>query len=137
MRLDGSDLTLSATDLANFLACRHRTALDMAVAVGAKSRIHSEDPLLEVLWMRGAEHEKRYIDALRAEGIRVEELGEELNNAERIEQTLAHMRGGVDVIVQGGLADGRWFGKPDVIRRLARPSALGDWSYEIADTKLA
>jgi predicted RecB family nuclease len=137
MRLDGSDLTLSATDLANFLACRHRTALDMAVAVGARSRDHIEDPLLEVLWMRGAEHEKRYIDALRAEGLGVEEIGAEVRDAERIERTLASMRSGVDVIVQGGLADGRWFGKPDVMRRVARPSALGDWSYEIADTKLA
>src|SRR5262249_24749141 len=39
--------------------------------------------------------------------------------------------------VQGGLADGPWFGKPDVMRRVSTPSVLGDWSYEIADTKLA
>ena len=47
------------------------------------------------------------------------------------------MRKGTDVIVQGGLRDGQWFGKPDIMRRVDVPSALGAWSYEIADTKLA
>ncbi len=47
------------------------------------------------------------------------------------------MRCGVDVIVQGALADGQWYGRPDVMRRVETPSALGAWSYEIADTKLA
>ena len=47
-RLDGA-LVLSATDLSNFLGCRHRTALDMAVAYGERKRPHFEDPLLEVL----------------------------------------------------------------------------------------
>lgn len=31
MRLGPTQLELSATDLSNFLGCRHRTALDMAV----------------------------------------------------------------------------------------------------------
>ena len=47
------------------------------------------------------------------------------------------MRDGADVIVQGALSDGPWFGKPDLLRRVSAPSGLGEWSYEIADTKLA
>jgi uncharacterized protein len=137
MHIDGSRLTLSATDLANFLACRHRTALDMAVLAGDRDRIRPDDPLLELLWKRGADHERRYVDMLRAQSLRVEAFGDELQNDERIARTLALMHEGVDVIVQGGLADGPWFGKPDVMRRVSTPSALGDWSYEIADTKLA
>src|SRR5215831_3998207 len=137
MHLDGSGLTLSATDLARFLACRHRTALEMAVAYGARQRPFVNDPLLELLWKRGADHEKRYIDALRNHGGRVEEIAPEVRNAERLARTEGLMREGVDVIVQGALADGPWFGKPDIMRRVERPSILGDWSYEIADTKLA
>ena len=30
MHLLGTELVLSASDLSNFLSCRHRTALDMA-----------------------------------------------------------------------------------------------------------
>ena len=34
----GTGFRLSATDLANHLACRHLTSLDLAVAVGSRSR---------------------------------------------------------------------------------------------------
>src|SRR5204862_7009912 len=47
------------------------------------------------------------------------------------------MHKGTTVIIQGALSDERWFGKPDVMRRVATASALGEWSYEISDTKLA
>lgn len=47
------------------------------------------------------------------------------------------MGSGIDVILQPALRDGRWFGRPDVLRKVARPSRLDDWSYEGADTKLA
>src|SRR4029078_1712350 len=34
--------------------------------------------------------------------------------------------------------DGRWGGHPDfLVRRDDRPSGLGAWSYDVADTKLA
>ena len=56
---------LAATDLAAFLGCRHRTALDMAVATGVREEPYVEpDPLLEVLSKRGLEHEARYVDSL-------------------------------------------------------------------------
>ena len=41
--------------------------------------------------------------------------------------TIAAMRDGIDVIVQGGLCDGRghWFGKPDILRRVNTKSRFG------------
>jgi predicted RecB family nuclease len=47
------------------------------------------------------------------------------------------MRAGMPIIVQGALAHGRWRGRPDVLKRVDRPSTLGAWSYEVIDTKLA
>ena len=49
------------------------------------------------------------------------------------------MRRGADVIYQGRLEDddGRWSGYPDFLLRVDTPSALGGWSYEVLDTKLA
>ena len=41
------------------------------------------------------------------------------------------------MIAQATLANGRWFGRADVLRRVERPSKLGDWSYEVYDCKLA
>jgi hypothetical protein len=40
------------------------------------------------------------------------------------------------IIVQGALASGRWSGRT-VLKRVETPSALGVWSYEVIDTKLA
>ena len=47
------------------------------------------------------------------------------------------MRKGVDVIYQATFFDGRWRGHADFLFRVDTPSDLGDWSYEVADAKLA
>ena len=48
------------------------------------------------------------------------------------------MRRGVDVVYQGTFFDGAWGGQADFLLRVDKPSPVfGDWSYEIADTKLA
>jgi uncharacterized protein len=142
MRVFDSAFDLSASDLSSFLSCRHRTALDMAEALGLRKRPYfGEDPLLQLLIERGLEHEAAYVNTLRAEGLSVVDLsaiGRSSHRRELIDATLSAMRAGADVIVQGGLLGDRWFGKPDIMRRVkGRPSNLGSWSYEIADTKLA
>jgi len=137
MRVLGNELSLSATDLSNFLSCRHLTALDIAAAYSTRKRPIWEDPLLELLFKRGLEHEMRYVQSLRTDGRRIVDLSDVKDREALLKQTLDAMRAGADVIVQGGLSDGRWFGKPDVMQRLEKPSSLGAWSYEISDTKLA
>ena len=139
MRKRDATLELSATDLSNFLGCRHRTALDMEVAHGKHERpAENTDPLLELLFARGLEHERKYVESLSALGITPLDLTEfDKDRTVHVAETIKAMRAGERVIVQGALRDGRWFGKPDILRRVERPSDLGDWSYEVADTKLA
>lgn len=139
MKLSGSTLELSATDLSNFLGCRHRTGRDVSVAHGARKKPWvAADPLLEILWARGLEHETRYVESLRTSGLSITDLREyDEDRDEHVAKTLEAMRAGADVIVQGALRDDRWFGKPDVLRRIPTPSMFGDWSYEVIDTKLS
>ena len=47
------------------------------------------------------------------------------------------MKRGVAVIVQGVLSQFGWGGRVDILRRVEKPSVIGDWSYEAIDTKLA
>ncbi len=137
MRLTGTDLVLSATDLSNFLGCRHRTALDLAAAMGARDRPYRHDPLLVLLRKLGEEHEAAHLRSVEHDGLPVVRLGDVQDRDERLARTLDAMRAGAPVIAQGALGDDRWFGYADILRRVERRSDLGEWSYEVADTKLA
>jgi len=140
---DDGTLVVSATDLVGFLECDHLVTLEEARARGELEKPFREDPQLDLVRRRGYEHEQRYIERLRNEGRTVVEMRlrdprtpSDLRAAEA--ETLAAMHAGTDVIFQATFFDGRWRGHPDfLVRRDDRPSDLGSWSYDIADTKLA
>lgn len=137
MKKVSEKLQLSASDLAGHLNCRHLTALDMAVADGALAKPSHWDPLLEILRERGRRHEAAFIDHLRAQGHSVTEIPGIDINADAVKATQEVMAQGEEIIVQAALENGRWAGRADIMRRIDKPSALGGWSYEIIDTKLA
>src|SRR5207244_3361034 len=117
-----------------------RTGLDLAAVYGKrKPPYFPPDTLLELLWARGLEHEVQYVESLKATGCGITDLHDydDDHREEHVARTVAAMQAGADVIVQGALRDGHWFGRPDVLRRMATPSAFGDWSYEVIDTKLS
>ena len=159
--IDGRPV-FAATDLVGFLACGHRLALERAAMHGLVAKPIRNDPSIELVAKRGLEHERRYLDELRAAGRRVVEIekdgsavappggadekpatwnpGAELRTAAA--ETLAAMRAGADVVYQATFFDGTWRGHADfLLRRDHEPgepdSAFGPWHYEVADTKLA
>jgi uncharacterized protein len=133
----GASFEFSATDLVGYLNCHHLTALDRAVAEGALPKPKVWDPLLQILWERGAAHEQSYVEHLMKAGLGVVRIdGVEVTSA-AVADTLKAMRGGVPIIVQAALTHQGWNGRADILRRIEVPSALGAWSYEPIDTKLA
>jgi predicted RecB family nuclease len=139
MKISSGHLRLSASDLSNHLACRHVTTLDLEVARGLRAEPDWPAPDLKVIQELGLRHEAAYLAHLRERGLNVENLGsiDHKNEKKLLEKTLELMERGVDVIAQGALRDGEWFGRPDVLRRVARAGGRWDWSYEVTDTKLA
>jgi predicted RecB family nuclease len=134
-------LFVSPTDLTKFLACRHLTHLDLAVARGELERPEEgKDEMLELLFAKGNEHEARYLQSLRDQGLAVIEIRNEGSSADALRaaerDTEAAMRAGVDVIYQATFFDGRWRGHADFLLRRERPGRWA-WSYDVADTKLA
>ncbi len=134
MRLLDQLLILSASDLANHLGCRHRTQLDLRAARRELAVPHWNDPSLETLQKLGADHERRYVESLEAQGLSVARIVERDGAREATESAL---RAGHDVVVQGTLENDRWFGRTDILRRVAGESRFGPWAYEVCDTKLA
>jgi predicted RecB family nuclease len=137
MELNGGVLQLSATDLVGHLSCRHLSTLDQAVARGQRPRPVHWDPLLEILWERGAAHERNFAQHLIESGLQVQRVDGFDISAEAIEATRSAMAEGVQVILQGALKHDRWVGRADVLRKVDISSVLGPWSYEVLDTKLA
>src|SRR5690606_15404102 len=132
---------LAPSDLSNFLGCKQRSYLDRQVALGQLKRPGRTDPMLEALRERGLAHEQAYLEHLQSQGLKIvaaADLGEALiPGALGIDETLSAMRTVADVIYQGSLADNAWSGRPDFLIKVDIPSQLGNWSYEVADAKLA
>jgi len=83
------------------------------------------------------EHERAYLRYVGSLGFAVSDLREIASETQAVTGTAALMKQGVDLISHGALGEGRWFGRPDVLRKTAQPSGLGPWSYEVYDCKLA
>jgi predicted RecB family nuclease len=134
-------IIFSASDITGFLACEHLTQLELRAAQGLITRPQRRDPLVDLLVKKGLEHENRFKASLQAQGLEVVEIPrlngslEALTEAAR--RTEEAMREGCDVIYQAVLFDGRWRGYADFLRRIELPSDLGDYGYEVWDTKLA
>jgi uncharacterized protein len=137
MKRMGDSFELSATDLVGYLNCRHLAALDRAVAEGALPKPKVWDPLLQILAERGAAHERSYVEHLTKAGLEVIRIDGVDITQEAVAETLVAMRRGAPVIAQAALSQQGWNGRADILRRVEAPSALGNWSYEPIDTKLA
>ncbi len=135
MQVKGDQPQFFATDLTDFLACRHLSSLERLLAHGRIRRPFTDDPLLEVLRQRGLEHEAAYVATLRQAGKSVVEIDRDSQAA--FAQTVSALRSGADVVVQARLEQGRWSGWADVLLRVPGESSFGAWRYEPIETKLA
>ncbi len=141
MQLLGDAAVYSATDLNNFLECRRLTELEDLVARKLLQPPAADDERNRLVRRKGDEHERAYLCALEASGIPVTSIGRRGRGADAYRaaeaETLAAMRDGAPVIYQATFFDGTFLGHADFLRRVETPSALGAWSYEVLDTKLA
>ncbi|MGK5112020.1 TM0106 family RecB-like putative nuclease [Geodermatophilus sp. CPCC 205506] len=132
-RLDGR-LVLSPSDLTRHQECHHLTALNLQVAdrrLDPPAEGASDQTVLVA--DLGIAHELRFLESLEEQGLDVVRLHRRSGEAGTVEA----MRAGADVIHQATLFDGTWGGQADFLLKTPEPSDLGEWSYEVADAKLA
>jgi len=130
-------LVLSPTDLTKHLACRHLTNLDLAEARGEVSSPDAPDEALDLIFRLGLAHEAAYLDKLKASGLSVAEVPADVELGERVRLTQDAMVAGIEVIYQATFVHEGSRGHADFLLRGERPSSLGSYSYDVADTKLA
>jgi len=137
MQNRGSGRLYAATDLVNFLECEHLTSLDLQNLETPLPRAEVDEST-QLIQQKGYEHEGAYVQHLRDQGLHVVDIAEGNDSLEtKVAATLDAMRAGVDVIFQATLLQGELAGYADFLIKVPRPSALGEYSYEVSDTKLS
>src|SRR6185295_16255749 len=138
MKLLDGRTWLSPSDVTAYLACEHLTALSLQVARDELPAPPPPGDQAELVFRKGLEHERAHLQQLRERGLTVAEIELEDGDWERArEETLAALGTGVDVVYQAALVGDGWRGVADFLMRVETPSALGAWSCEALDTKLA
>jgi predicted RecB family nuclease len=148
VRIVNGTTRLSASDEANFLACRHLTRLDRLEALGAISAPTAVDPGFEALVRRGEIHEAEVLNDFRSQGLDIVEIDRTSSGAQA--RTKVALDSGVAVIYQPTLiAEGvgtepSLIGVPDfLVRADLLPEVIGNDTrpneihYEVVDAKLA
>jgi uncharacterized protein len=137
MQSANGQLRYSPSDLTEYLACAHAAALSRAVARGERPKAYVASAYANLIFAKGDQHEAAHLARLREAGRDVHEVGFSGDWATVSARTAELMRAGVEVIYQGAFVVGAWRGLADFVERVDTPSDLGDWSYEVVDTKLA
>src|SRR5258708_2191429 len=127
----------TATDIANFVACRHLLTLKMEAAEGKIQKPYFQDLGVELLRELGERHETGYLNQLSTKAGQIISIPTGGDWAEAVTATKEAVRAGAEVVYQATFQDGNWRGRADFLVRVDKPSALGPFSYEVVETKLA
>jgi uncharacterized protein len=128
----------SATDIASFLACRHTATLARAESKDEIAKPFFNSPAIDLLRKLGLKHEQEYLRELaERDNLAITRIGANGRWADAVAETVQALRQGVDAVYQATFLDPPWGGRSDFLLRVNTPSALGPWSYEVVETKLA
>ena len=95
------------------------------------------DPGAELLRELGNRHEQAFLRHLAETKDVVEIPTADISWADAVARTVEALRRGADAVYQATFQDGPWGGRSDFLIRVDKPSALGPFSYEVVETKLA
>ncbi len=144
LRTEEGELLLAASDVTDRLACAHLFAQKLATSRGERERHRPvPDRYADLIRARGLEHERAQLARLERELGPAVDLGGAgaPRSLDEIKAAAARTRDaiadGAALIYQATFLSRGWQGRADFLRRVDRRSALGAFSYEVIDTKLA
>jgi len=127
----------SASDLVNYSACSHLTHLDLVNLETPLPKAEDSEEMV-LIQDKGFAHEARYWEHLKstlAGSVDLTDAG--TTDEQKFAATRKALMEGAQVVFQATLLEDPWVGHADFLIRVNRPSMLGDFSYEVVDTKLA
>lgn len=137
MQKRGEGIFYSASDIVNYIECEHLTTLDL-IDLETPLQKTEDSEQAKLIQDKGYAHEADFLELLKVRHSSLIDISASGHSLEqKVAATLRAMREGYEIIFQATLRDGCLFGHADFLRKVSHPSALGDWSYEVLDTKLA
>ena len=132
----GGPLVYSPSDLITFMDSAFDSWMERFYADYPDEVTPDErDESLEILAKHGNTHELAFLKQLQKEGYDIAEI--HTNNESARLETIAAMRQGREVIYQGFLQADEFAGLSDFLVKVDGASELGDFHYEVWDTKLS
>ena len=138
MRFINKQIFFSPSDLITFLESPFATHMERCL-IGDKTKselLDAPDELLINLRKKGIEHENEFLSSLILEGKKITKIEKE-DNTLMLSKTIMSMKNGIDVIAQAYLELDNFGGVADFLIKVPGKSKLGDYHYEVWDTKLS
>ena len=138
MQFKNDTIFFSPSDLITFMESNFASYMERCLLVDRSKSIFMDpkDALLKNLQKKGYEHEEAFFDSLITDGKNIIEI-ERAENGLMLAQTKEAMLEGFDVIAQAYLKLNDFGGIADFLVKVPGKSLLGDYHYEIWDTKLS
>lgn len=136
MQFQHGELLFSPSDLTLFMNSPFASWMEHLAAV-APDRLperDSGDDMMAMLQDKGGEHERAVLEEFLAQGLNVVDISSSLDKETA---TIEAMRQGAEVIFQACLSAGSFKGYADFLVKVPGESTLGDYHYEVWDTKLS
>lgn len=136
MKKAENTIIYSPSDLSNYMNCKHLTSLEKEALQGKRQKPQYTNKVMLALREKGNAFEAGILAKFQEEGKSIYNLqpGDPL----AFEKTIEAMKKGFDVIYQARLGkENEWQGWADFLIKVTNPSGLGNFSYQVMDTKLA
>ncbi len=137
MQKKDTTILYSASDIVSFLDCEHKTTLDLIDLETPLPKAEDDEETM-LYQKKGFEHEGSYVAHLKSKVTVFADISPAKDDIdEAAAKTIEAMRSGADIIYQATFIKHPFLGHADFLKKVTHPSVLGDYSYEVIDTKLA
>ena len=135
MRISKNKILYSPTDLNNFVSCKYHIKNDLlADEKKFKKREISADLKLRIKY--GIEHETKHFKLFKNKNNPNVTINNKLTDEKRFEATKQALTKGYKLIYKAYFIEKNFRGEADFLLRVNTKSDLGNYSYEVYDTKI-
>lgn len=136
MKIEKEQILISPSDLNNFVSCKYLVQNEIKFL--SKEIRRNEESIDQKLWKEfGIKHEKKHFDLLKKFYKKNISIEQNQTEKKRNQQTIEAIKKGYDLIYHAYLIDGDFRGEADFLIKVDTASDLGNFSYEVYDTKVS